>query len=91
MAIYEGLLSYFDAHAVEGTWVHWDKQVKDKSERTAASSTAKKIAKKYKVRYGDTLSELAHKHSISVVELRRYNKLKSDSIRVGQVIKIPAS
>jgi LysM repeat protein len=29
------------------------------------------------------------KNSVSLAELRRYNKLKNDKIRIGQVIKIP--
>lgn len=91
MAVFEGLLAYFNANAVEGTWVHWNRQNGGKPVAVAGSPNGTPKDKKYKVRYGDTLSELAHRHSVSVAELRRYNKLKGDSIKVGQVIKIPAS
>lgn len=87
MAVFEGVIAYFNANAVEGTWVHWNRQNGGKPVNLASV----REAKKYKVKYGDTLSGLALQHSVSVAELRRYNKLKSDSIRVGQVIKIPAS
>ncbi|GHA87128.1 LysM peptidoglycan-binding domain-containing protein [Modicisalibacter luteus] len=43
----------------------------------------------YRVRRGDTLSVLASRYSVSVPELRRHNNLRSDVIRVGQVLRIP--
>jgi N-acetylmuramoyl-L-alanine amidase len=38
---------------------------------------------------GDTLSGIASRYNTSVPELRRHNRLRSDRIRVGQVIAIP--
>ncbi len=46
-------------------------------------------AKSYKVKRGDTLSEIALRYGTSLATLRRHNKLKSDRLRVGQVIQIP--
>ncbi len=86
MSLFEGIVQYFNANAVEGTWVHWNRQQGGKPVRVAALTD-----RKYKIRYGDTLSEVALRHSTSVAELRRYNQLKSDKIRVGQVIRIPAT
>ncbi len=43
------------------------------------------------IRRGDTLSGIAHRYHVSVIDLRRLNALKSDVIRVGQVLTIPAS
>jgi len=45
--------------------------------------------KKYTVRSGDTLSQIASKHNTSVSKIKSANHLKSDLIRVGQVLVIP--
>ena len=42
----------------------------------------------YKVKYGDTLSEIAVKYSISIDDLREINNINSDMIRVNQLIKL---
>ena len=47
--------------------------------------------KSYKVRSGDTLSEIAQTYDISVSRLRSHNSLKSDRLRIGQVIQIPGA
>jgi len=46
-------------------------------------------AKSYRVKSGDTLSEIAHRYSITLAELRRFNSLRSDILRIKQIIKIP--
>ena len=55
-----------------------------------------KIAKKkkpstrnYKVKTGDTLSEIAEKQRTSISKLKKVNNLKSDKLRIGQILKIP--
>ena len=40
---------------------------------------------------GETLSEIAEDYSISLARIRETNQLNSDTIRIGQVIKIPSS
>ncbi|MDC1527865.1 N-acetylmuramoyl-L-alanine amidase [Gammaproteobacteria bacterium] len=40
---------------------------------------------------GETLSEIASDYSIPVARLRETNQLNSDTIRIGQVLKIPSS
>jgi lysophospholipase L1-like esterase len=42
----------------------------------------------YKVKYGDTLSGIAAKFGVRVSTLKRLNNLRSDRIRVGQVLKV---
>ena len=42
----------------------------------------------YKVKRGDTLSEIAAKYGVRVSTLKRLNNLRSDLIRVGQVLKL---
>ncbi|HLV10310.1 MAG TPA: LysM peptidoglycan-binding domain-containing protein, partial [Halanaerobiales bacterium] len=43
----------------------------------------------YIVQPGDTLSEIAVKHNITVKALKDFNQLKNDLIRIGQELKIP--
>jgi membrane-bound lytic murein transglycosylase D len=44
-----------------------------------------------KVSNGDTLSELAHRHSTDVASLREANNLRGSNIRAGQPLLIPKS
>jgi LysM repeat protein len=46
-------------------------------------------ARKYKVKSGDTLSEIAAVYQVSLSSLRGYNSLKSDRLRVGDTLRIP--
>lgn len=90
-AIFQGTLAYFDRHAVEGTMVYWLKNGGSNSlaGNKSTNQSGSKKASTYKIRSGDTLSELASRFSVSLSELRRYNAIKNDRIRVGQVLKIP--
>ena len=54
----------------------------------AAATTTSSADTTYTVVKGDTLSAIAKKHSISVADLRDWNHLKSDEIKLGQVLHI---
>jgi phosphate transport system substrate-binding protein len=54
------------------------------SDTPAASST-------YEVVSGDTLSKIAHAHSVSVEDLRKWNGLHGDMLKVGQELKLAPS
>ena len=45
--------------------------------------------KRYTVRSGDTLSEIARKNHTTVAKIKSANKLRSDVIKIGQVLVIP--
>lgn len=45
----------------------------------------------YTVKKGDTLYSIAKKNKTTVSKLKELNKLKTDSIKVGQVIKLPTA
>ncbi|MGA4575866.1 lytic transglycosylase domain-containing protein [Stutzerimonas frequens] len=47
--------------------------------------------KQYTVRPGDTLGAIANRHHLTVNVIRDINRLNSDSLRIGQVLSIPAS
>ena len=51
---------------------------------------ASAATRKHIITRGDTLSGIAQKYRVSMNTLRDSNQLKSDSIRVGQVLNIPA-
>lgn len=42
----------------------------------------------YKVRKGDTLSEIALKHGVSVKDLKEWNNLKTDRLDIGKVLRL---
>lgn len=46
---------------------------------------------KHKVKRGESLSLVAKNYNVSVSKIKKANKLKSDRIRVGQVLSIPQS
>jgi LysM repeat protein len=45
----------------------------------------------YKVKTGDTLSKIASSHHTTVRALRAANSLRTDNIKVGQMLKIPTA
>jgi len=45
----------------------------------------------HKIARGETLSKIAATYSVSLARIRETNQLKSDTIRVGQVLRIPTS
>lgn len=63
---------------------------KPKNVETPKTTTKAKEAKSitYTVKSGDTLSGIAKKHHVSVADLKKWNNLKNDLIRVNQKLKI---
>ena len=49
----------------------------------------KPVVTRYKVVRGDTLSAIASRNKVSVSALKKANSLRSDVIRLGQVLEIP--
>ena len=41
------------------------------------------------IRRGDTLSEIAEQYSVSMSAIQMVNRLSSDTVRIGQTLKIP--
>ena len=57
--------------------------VKRASRRTSAPKTIT-----YRVRKGDTLGAIASRHDVSVAELKRWNKLRSNNLKIGARLTI---
>ena len=53
-----------------------------------SSNNAKGSVNYYKVRKGDTISEIAERYHVSTVELKKWNNLKTSRINFGQTLKI---
>ncbi|WP_216825099.1 N-acetylmuramoyl-L-alanine amidase [Agarilytica rhodophyticola] len=84
-AVFKGIKAYFYDNPPEGTYVAWKKYGGKETAGRGAGGQSHTIAA------GDTLSSIAKKYKISVTELKNKNKLTSSTIRIGQVLTIPAS
>jgi len=58
--------------------------------RHANGSDAHQAGATYKVVKGDTLSLIAKKQGVEVSQLREWNHLKSDNIKLGQMLRVSA-
>ena len=74
-AIFEGIVNHFDAFPPPDTFIAWRKSSPDQ-------------VTKIRVRSGDTLSGIAAKYGLSLAELKKLNKLKSDKITLGQKLNV---
>ena len=61
----------------------------DPSPQAATDSTA--TSSTYEVVSGDTLSKIARAHSVSVEDLRKWNDLHGDMLKVGQALRLAPS
>jgi len=80
-AIFDGVNNYFQTHPPRGTWL---------AARINGESSASG-PRTYVVRRGDTLSAIAVRNRVALADIRRLNQLKSDTVWVGQTLKIPNS
>lgn len=64
--------------------------VREPVARTATTVTST-AARTHTVRSGDTLSSIAQRNDTTIVALRALNNLKSDNLRVGMTLRVPAS
>jgi N-acetylmuramoyl-L-alanine amidase len=76
-AIYSGVRSYMAENPPAGTYLAW----KDKKGGAELLT--------YVIERGDTLSEIASRYRVRFEDLKKINGLRSDRIRIGQVLKIP--
>ncbi len=72
-----GIRSYFYDKPPEGSFVAWQKK------NGLSPST-------YVVRRGDSLSHIAKRFGFSIGDIRVANKLRTNLIKIGQVLQIPA-
>ena len=77
-SIHQGIKRYFLQSPPPGTYLA---SIRDTSDRL----------REYVIAPGDTLSVIAERHATSMSTLKELNGLKTSIIRVGQVIKVPAT
>jgi len=77
-AIFKGVNKYFSNTPPPGTYLAWQKENRGK-------------IKEYRIARGDTLSDIAMRNNISLGQIKKLNQMSSDKIRIGQVIRVPAS
>jgi N-acetylmuramoyl-L-alanine amidase len=75
-AIFAGIQDHFNSSPPPGTWVY-------AQQRLGAQTL------EYVVQRGDTLSVIAQRHGVSLQQLRVLNQLSSDTIRIGQRLRVP--
>ena len=77
-AIFAGLTRYFTSNPPQGSLVA---QKKSKPAR----------GNQHVVTSGDTLSEIAQRYQVSIGQLRSHNRIKGNTIRIGQKLSIPTT
>jgi N-acetylmuramoyl-L-alanine amidase len=75
-ALYDGIRNYMARSAPPGTLIAWRRE---------------RGGLRYTIERGDTLSGIAVRHGTSARLIKEANGISTDSIRIGQVIQIPAS
>ncbi|MFT7133106.1 MAG: N-acetylmuramoyl-L-alanine amidase [Cyclobacteriaceae bacterium] len=78
-AIFSGVKTYLSAHPPAGSFLAW----KGQGDREAMAT--------YTIVRGDTLSGIASRHRVTAKQLKVFNGLLSDRIKIGQLLKIPTS
>ena len=78
-SIVQGVMNYFYERPPEGTLIAWQKANNQGPDRP------------YVVTRGDSLSLIAQRHNVSLSQLRSANSLRTDTIHVGQALRIPGA
>lgn len=96
------ILSYNDLSAKRGLVVGQSLRIpvvqvtrvdrsKTDSKSRKSKSTLAEASRTYKVKKGDTLLNISNRFDIPVAQLREMNKMKGNTIRAGQVLRVSAA
>ena len=80
-SIRAGVKQFFEQNPPPGTYIAW---LRD-------SGKLARQASEHTVRSGETLPMLATRYQVSVSALRSANDLKSDALKIGQLLTIPSA
>jgi N-acetylmuramoyl-L-alanine amidase len=79
-SIHSGIRQFFQENPPQGTYVAW---LRDTGKLAP-------VAREHVVTSGESLALIAQRYQVSLERLRRSNNLRTDTIKVGQVLSIPA-
>ncbi len=77
-AIFQGLKNYIYDRPPDGSYIAWLKQ-------------GPRDLRVHVIERGDTLSELSLRYRVSLEEIKKFNSVRGDTIKIGQKLTIPAS
>ena len=84
-SIYTGIREFFEKNPPGGTYLAWKENGSKEPSIIASNRGAQRL---YTVASGDTLSGISNRFSVSVSELKKLNRLKSNSIGIGQKLVV---
>ena len=84
-SIYTGIREFFEKNPPGGTYLAWKENGSKEPSLIAANQGAQRL---YTVARGDTLSGISERFSLSLKELKKINRLKSNTISVGQKLLV---
>jgi len=93
-AIFDGIKAHFYRKPPANSWVAWKKRGgKDLPavavpRNTSPPATVTQSGSTYKVVRGDSLSRIASRHGMTLAQLKSLNGLRSNTVRIGQVLKV---
>ncbi len=82
------LIENYELHKFDDVKKKNFKYVESKEPVIVKKRKKKSGPKNYKVRKGDTLYSISRRYGLTVKELKRLNRLKNNTISIGQVLKI---
>jgi N-acetylmuramoyl-L-alanine amidase len=91
-ALTQGIVDYFAANPPEGSYFASHTPAAPAPMAVTATATAATAALppvRHVIARGETLSEIAERYRVSSASIRRTNSLRTDVLRVGQVLTIP--
>lgn len=80
-AIHSGIRQFFQQNPPPGSYVAW---LRDSGKLAIGP-------REHVVRSGESLSLIAQRYQVSPSQLRNANKLKTDNLKVGQILTVPAT
>lgn len=80
-AITGGITQFFHETPPPGTYIAW---LRDNGKITFG-------AREHTVRSGESVSIIANRYGVSIADIRSANSLKTDVLKIGQTLKIPAT
>jgi N-acetylmuramoyl-L-alanine amidase len=95
-SIFKGVRQYFaqhppaNTHASSANAVAENTSVEKSSKKKIVTQSDVTLVRKHVVISGDTLTDIALQYKVSTTKIRKANNMKTDIVKLGQTLKIPA-